>query len=157
MTSILMWLFANDFGLFSDNIIMFRFLFFSIIFLFIFFISEKYVKPVLFVICLNFVCLCFVWFISFKIFPEYIPQYGTESQKEMLLLCLKHEKNNELSKEEQKHISTTINNIMETCYVHHLNDEQYAKKLLEEQKQELKDKEVLDSLNKMMANQGYSN
>ena len=94
----------------------------------------------------------FVCFISFKIFPEYIPQYGTQSQKQMLLLCLKHEKNNELSEEEQKHISNTINNIMETCYKHHLNDEQYAKKLLEEQKQELKDKEVLDSLNKMMAN-----
>ena len=101
--------------------------------------------------------MCFVWFISFKIFPEYIPQYGTESQKEMLLLCLKHEKNNELSEEEKKHISYTLNNIMETCYKHHLMGKINTKKLLEEQKQELKDKEVLDSLNKMMANQGYSN
>lgn len=89
--------------------------------------------------------------------PENVPKYGTESQKEMLLLCLKHEKNNELSEEEKKHISDSLNNIMETCYKHHLNDEQYAKKLLEEQKQELKDKEILDSLNKMMNNQGYSN
>ena len=80
-----------------------------------------------------------------------IPQYGTQSQKEMLLICLQHEKNNELSEEEQKHISTTINDIMETCYKHHLNNEEYAKKLLEKQKKELKDKEVLESLNKMMA------
>lgn len=83
---------------------------------------------------------------------ENVPQYGTQSQKEMLLICLQHEKNNELSEEEQKHISNTINDIMETCYKHHLNNEEYVKKLLEEQKQELKDKEVLDSLNKMMAN-----
>lgn len=69
----------------------------------------------------------------------------------MLLLCLKNEKNNELSEEEKKYISGTINEIMKTCYKHHLNDEQYVKKLLEEQKQELKDKEILESLNKMMA------
>ena len=115
---------------------------------------ERYVKHTLFTlftICLVYAYCFFVIFIPSKISPEYIPQYGTESQKEMLLLCLKHEKNNELSEEEQKHISTTINDIMETCYEHHLNNEQYVKKLLEEQKQELKDKEVLESLNKMMA------
>lgn len=56
-------------------------------------------------------------------------------------------------KKKKKYISDTINEIMETCYEHHLNDEQYAKKLLEKQKQELKDKEILESLNKMMVNQ----
>ena len=83
-------------------------------------------------------------------FAFLIPQYGTQSQKEMLLICLQHEKNNELSEEEQKHISTTINDIMETCYKHHLNNEEYAKKLLEKQKQELKDTEILNTLNEMM-------
>ena len=155
MTNILMWLFANDFGLFS-NVMKFTLLFFFIIFVLIMFMLQQYVKRMLFTlfaICLVYICCFFVIFISSKISPEYIPQYGTESQKEMLLLCLKNEKNNELSEEEKKHISNTINNIMETCYKNHLNNEQYVKKLLEEQKQELKDKEVLDSLNKMMDNQ----
>lgn len=154
MTNILMWLFANDFGLFS-NVMKFTLLFFFIIFGLIMFMLQRYVKRMLFTlfaICLVYICCFFIIFIYSKISPEYIPQYGTQSQKEMLLICLQHEKNNKLSEEEQKHISNTINDIMETCYKHHLNNEEYVKKLLEEQKQELKDKEVLDSLNKMMAN-----
>lgn len=154
--NILMWLFANDFGLFSGGAIIVGFLIFFIIFLFICFTSEKYVKPVLFVICLNFVYLCFVVFVSFKISPEHIPQYGTQSQKEMLAFCIKKHKNNELTEEEQKHISKTIRIVMGKCYTYHLMNKEIAKRQSKEQKQELKDKEVLDSLNKMMDSQVYS-
>ena len=155
MTSILMCLFANDFGFFTmgKGVIVLYILSFAFPFVFsmIFTKIDDFISLQLMGICF-FLSTIFIIVFGIQVSPEYIPQYGTQSQKQMLLLCLKHEKNNKLSDDEQKHISNTINNIMETCYKNHLKNEQYVKKLLEEQKQELKDKEVLDSLNKMMAN-----
>ena len=152
MTKIGLWLFFNDYG-YSNNI---QNLFIMVIALMVYAVNLCYVtKDVIkhFVSFALIIFLCLILYIIHSVTAADIPQYGTQSQKQMLLLCLKHEKNNKLSDDEQKHISNTINNIMETCYKNYLNNEQYAKKLLEEQKQELKDKEVLESLNKMMDNQ----
>lgn len=124
MTSILMW-FADDYGFFTYSTIFMSFMILCLVFYF----SKKYAiknNETIAGIAM-FIHMVFVFSYMFTVSPAHIPQYGTQTQKEMLLICLQHEKNNELSEEEQKHISTTINDIMETCYKHHLNNEEYAK------------------------------
>ena len=166
-----MCLFINDYGYTGWIVDLFLVMFVHLLMFFFFFLATilanfiettcllKVIKIFLqLIILISFICLLFFIVdtggkIITKSQASFIPQYGTQSQKEMLLLCLKHEKNNKLSNDEQKYISNTINNIMETCYKHHLMGKINTKKLLEEQKQELKDKEVLESLNKMMDNQ----
>lgn len=72
MTNILMWLFANDFGLFS-NVMKFTLLFFFIIFELIMFMLHRYVKRMLFTlfaICLVFICCFFCYIYLFQNFPR---------------------------------------------------------------------------------------
>lgn len=150
MTGFWLWFLLNDYGYINEI----RVLFVMFIALIVFIINLSCLKKGVIQAIVSLTIIIFVGLTAYmlrSVTVVDIPQYGTQSQKEMLLICLQHEKNNELSEEEQKHISTTINDIMETCYKHHLNNEEYAKKLLEKQKKELKDKEVLESLNKMMA------
>jgi hypothetical protein len=149
-----MWIFSDDFGFINNNAIIFMLLYFFILVLVIFRMPEKYTKPYLFGIGFNIIYWFFVFFIFSKISPDHIPQYGTQSQKEMLAFCIKKYKNNELTEEEQKYISKTIRIIMSKCYTYHLMNKEIAKRQSKEQKQELKDKEILDSLNKMLIEKG---
>lgn len=101
---------------------------------------------------------CFLFDTSSKIFTKshvsLIPQYGTQSQKEMLAICIQDKRPNGLTEEDKKDIDYAMEDIMLDCKRKYNQLEEKRKQELKHRKFLLKNKEILDSLDKMLIEQG---
>ena len=180
MMNIFMWLFVNDYG--SVGFISGLFLvllgilliYFSLFFLLILdCLIEKTLECLIKKICLlelfNIIVYiiiitifisftCFIFDTSFKIFTKshvsLIPQYGTQAQKEMLAICIQDKRPNGLTEEDKKDIDYAMEDIMLDCKRKYNKLEEKRKQELKHRKFLLKNKEILDSLDKMLIKQG---
>lgn len=83
-------------------------------------------------------------------FAFFIPQYGTQSQKETLSICIQDQRKNGLTEEDKKHIAYIIGDIMKECQKKYDELEEEREQELKHRKFLLKNKEILDSLDKML-------
>ena len=102
--------------------------------------------------------MCFLFNISSNVLIKnnvaLIPQYGTQSQKEMLAICIQDKRPNGLTEEDKKDVAYVIQDIMLDCQRKYDTLEQKHKQELEHRKFLLKNKEILDSLDKILIEQG---
>lgn len=101
-----------------------------------------------------FLSTIFIIVFGIQVSPEYIPQYGTQSQKEMLTFCIQEKTENGLTAEDREDIAGTIKYIMKACKKDYDKLEAKHKRELEHKKFLLKNKEILDSLDKVLIEQG---
>lgn len=167
-----MWLFVNNFGFIDWISGLFLVLFVSLLLLFCCFIVfilmylfEKTCLLKLFkdivhlILIINYICImCFLFNISSNVLIKnnvaLIPQYGTQSQKEMLAICIQDKRPNGLTEEDKKDVAYVIQDIMLDCQRKYDTLEQKHKQELEHRKFLLKNKEILDSLDKILIEQG---
>ena len=151
MTSILM-LFADDYGSFTDSTIFMAFMVLCLVFYF----SKKYaIKNDDTIAGISvFLYMVFMFSYLFTVSPTHIPQYGTQTQKEMLTFCIQEKTENGLTAEDREDIAGTIKYIMKACKKNYDKLEAKHKRELEHKKFLLKNKEILDSLDKVLIEQG---
>lgn len=121
---------------------------------------KKLFKDILrLILIISYICImCFLFNISSNVLIKnnvaLIPQYGTQSQKEMLAFCIQDKRPNGLTEEDKKDIAYTIQDIMLGCKRQYDTLEQKHKQELEHRKFLLKNKEILDLLDKVLIEQG---
>lgn len=153
MTRIGLWLFFNDYGYISDI----KILFIMLIALIVYVVNLYYVKKDVIKLIVTFAAIiffCFGLHIICSVTAADIPQYGTESQKEMLAFCIQDKRPNGLTEEDKKDIAGTIKYITKACKKDYDKLEAKHKRELEHKKFLLKNKEILDSLDKVLIEQG---
>lgn len=153
MTRIGLWLFFNDYGYISDI----KILFIMLIALIVYVVNLCYVKKDIIKLIVAFPVIIFFGFslyIILSVTAADIPQYGTQLQKEMLTFCIQEKTENGLTAEDREDIAGTIEYIMKACKKDYDKLEAKHKRELEHKKFLLKNKEILDSLDKMLIEQG---
>ena len=172
MMHIFMWLFVNDYGsigLISGLLLVLigiLLLCFSLYFLLILMcLIEKTCLFKLFkaILC-SIIITSFIFFEYFLIYTgdknftkshaSLIPQYGTQSQKEILSICIQDRRKNGLTEEDKTNIAYAIDDIMEMCQKKYDKIEEKHEQELKHRKFLLKNKEILDSLDKILIEQG---
>ena len=111
MTRIGLWLFFNDYGYISDI----KILFIMLIALIVYVVNLCYVKKDIIKLIFVFSIIIFFGFslyIILSVTAADIPQYGTQSQKEMLTFCIQEKTENGLTAEDREDIAGTIEYIM---------------------------------------------
>lgn len=135
MTSILM-LFADDYGSFTDSTIFMAFMVLCLVFYF----SKKYAiknDDTIAGIAV-FLYMVFMFSYLFTVSPAHIPQYGTQTQKEMMAFCIKQQKSKDITID-------NISDVMNNCKAHN-----------NQKRHELKNHHFLEELDKMMDSQVHS-
>ena len=171
--NIFMWLFVNDYGsvylvatVFSILFGILLFIIFSVLFLiFIVILIKETCLPKLIEFFLTLISpiivligwACFIYLIFFTINENFIksqvtliPKYGTQTQKEMLAICIQDKRPNGLTEEDKKHVAYIIEDIMLDCQRKYDKLEEKRKQELKHRKFLLKNKEILESLDKML-------
>lgn len=153
MTGFWLWFLLNDYGYINEI----RVLFVMLIALMAFIINLSCLKKGIIQAIVSLTIIIFVGLTAYmlrSVTVVDIPQYGTQSQKEMLAICIQDKRPNGLTEEDKENIAITINNIMKVCKEDYDQLEAKHKRELEHKKFLLKNKEILDSLDKVLIEQG---